>query len=242
MPRRITNPYEVLGLDSGATDADIRTAYLRLAKKYHPDKNPGDKASEWIFREIQRAYETLRNANEAGSTEQNRPPAPQEGNARARADPARQWEQQAEEAEREGDERWERQQAEDAHRRWERAQHAARRDGGTEPVCDECGSVNRWWSNLPSIVQLGVAWIVWTVWAGFLGFVFSIFLFILLIGVQFTLVVVSSLTGWSPPVIEALNDVNTPLSLLLGFLLAFGYSIWLEEMPKVCPQCGRVSV
>ena len=60
MPRKITDPYEVLGLDRGATEADVRTAYLRLAKKHHPDKNPGDKASEWIFKEVQRAYETLR--------------------------------------------------------------------------------------------------------------------------------------------------------------------------------------
>ena len=40
MPRKITDPYEVLGLDRGATEADVRTAYLRLAKKHHPDKNP----------------------------------------------------------------------------------------------------------------------------------------------------------------------------------------------------------
>ena len=46
MPRKITDPYEVLGLHRGATDAAVRAAYLRLAKKHHPDKNPGDKASE----------------------------------------------------------------------------------------------------------------------------------------------------------------------------------------------------
>ena len=52
MPRKITDSYEVLGLHRGATDADVRTAYLRLAKKHHPDKNLGDKASEWIFKEV----------------------------------------------------------------------------------------------------------------------------------------------------------------------------------------------
>ena len=56
MPRKTTDPYEVLGLSRGATEADVRAAYLRLAKKHHPDKNPGDKASEWIFKEVQRAY------------------------------------------------------------------------------------------------------------------------------------------------------------------------------------------
>lgn len=62
MPRKITDPYEVLGLDRNATDADVRAAYLRLVKKHHPDKNPGDKASEWIFKEVQCAYEALSGA------------------------------------------------------------------------------------------------------------------------------------------------------------------------------------
>ena len=53
MPRKITDPYEVLGLDRNATEADVRAAYLRLVKRHHPDKNPGDKASEWIFKEVQ---------------------------------------------------------------------------------------------------------------------------------------------------------------------------------------------
>ena len=54
------DPYEVLGLRSDATLDDVRTAHRRLAKKHHPDKNPGDKASEWIFREVQQAWEVLR--------------------------------------------------------------------------------------------------------------------------------------------------------------------------------------
>ena len=62
MPPRITGPYEVLGLDRNATEADVRAAYLRLVKKHHPDKNPGEKAAEWIFKEVQSAYETLRDA------------------------------------------------------------------------------------------------------------------------------------------------------------------------------------
>lgn len=59
--------HEVLGLDEDATQADIRAAYLRLAKKYHPDKNLGDKVSEWVFREIQDAYEFLRDSNDIHS-------------------------------------------------------------------------------------------------------------------------------------------------------------------------------
>ena len=76
MPRRITDPYEVLGLDRGATEADVRAAYLRLAKKHHPDKNPGDQASEWIFKEVQSAYETLRDAAGVRPGGQQGPPPP----------------------------------------------------------------------------------------------------------------------------------------------------------------------
>lgn len=51
--------YELLGVGRSATDKDIRQAYRRLARKYHPDVNPGDKAAEKTFKEIQRAYEVL---------------------------------------------------------------------------------------------------------------------------------------------------------------------------------------
>ena len=76
MLRKITDPYEVLGLDPGAREADVRAAYLRLAKKHHPDKNPEDKASEWIFKEVQRAYETLRDAKDVRSAERARQSPP----------------------------------------------------------------------------------------------------------------------------------------------------------------------
>lgn len=68
MARQDRNPYEVLGLESNATRADIRAAYLRLAKKHHPDKNPGDKTSEWIFKEVSWAYETLWASSDTGRT------------------------------------------------------------------------------------------------------------------------------------------------------------------------------
>ena len=74
MRRRITDPYEVLGLERGATDAEVRAAHLRLAKKHHPDKNAGDKASEWIFKEVQSAYETLRDAEGVRPGGQQGPP------------------------------------------------------------------------------------------------------------------------------------------------------------------------
>lgn len=51
--------YEVLGVERGASDADIKKAYRKLAKQYHPDVNPGDKAAEAKFKEINEAYEVL---------------------------------------------------------------------------------------------------------------------------------------------------------------------------------------
>src|SRR4029453_7851787 len=51
--------YELLGLARGATLIEIKRSYSRLARKYHPDINPGDNAAEAQFREITRAYETL---------------------------------------------------------------------------------------------------------------------------------------------------------------------------------------
>ena len=44
--------YEVLGLDKNATESDIKKAYRKLAKKYHPDMNPGDKEAEDKFKAI----------------------------------------------------------------------------------------------------------------------------------------------------------------------------------------------
>ncbi|MER2493586.1 molecular chaperone DnaJ [Catenovulum sediminis] len=51
--------YEVLGLDKGAGERDIKKAYKRLAMKYHPDRTKGDKESEEKFKEIKEAYEVL---------------------------------------------------------------------------------------------------------------------------------------------------------------------------------------
>ena len=51
--------YEVLGVDRGADDATLKKAYRKLAKKYHPDMNPGDKEAEAKFKEATEAYGCL---------------------------------------------------------------------------------------------------------------------------------------------------------------------------------------
>jgi molecular chaperone DnaJ len=51
--------YATLGVPKGASQKDIRQAYRRLARQHHPDVNPGDKASEALFKEVNAAYEVL---------------------------------------------------------------------------------------------------------------------------------------------------------------------------------------
>jgi len=52
--------YEVLGVDKGAAESELKAAYRKLALKYHPDRNPDDKAAEDKFKEAAEAYEVLR--------------------------------------------------------------------------------------------------------------------------------------------------------------------------------------
>src|SRR4030095_386231 len=51
--------YEVLGVEQSASDDDLKKAYRKLALRYHPDKNPGDKVAEERFKEIGEAYQVL---------------------------------------------------------------------------------------------------------------------------------------------------------------------------------------
>ncbi len=51
--------YEILGVARGASEADIKKAYRKLARQHHPDRNPGDKQAEARFKEIQSAYDVL---------------------------------------------------------------------------------------------------------------------------------------------------------------------------------------
>lgn len=62
--------YEVLGLNKGASDSEIKKAYRRLAKQYHPDLNPNDKKAEASFKEVNEAYEVLSDSDKKSRYDQ----------------------------------------------------------------------------------------------------------------------------------------------------------------------------
>ena len=62
--------YEVLGVPKNADDAAIKSAYRKLAKKYHPDVNPGDKTAEEKFKEVNEAYQVLSNPQKRAQYDQ----------------------------------------------------------------------------------------------------------------------------------------------------------------------------
>ena len=61
MPHK--DPYEILGVSRTASQDEIKRTYRRLAKQYHPDRNPGNKQAEAKFKEVQAAYEVLGDAD-----------------------------------------------------------------------------------------------------------------------------------------------------------------------------------
>ena len=68
MPKR--DYYEILGLSRGASEQDIKSAFRRLAKDCHPDRNAGDKGAETKFKELNEAYEALRDPQKRAAYDQ----------------------------------------------------------------------------------------------------------------------------------------------------------------------------
>ena len=64
MAANIKDYYAVLGVKRGASDDEIKKAYRKLARKFHPDLNPGDKSAEDQFKQLQEAYDVLSNAED----------------------------------------------------------------------------------------------------------------------------------------------------------------------------------
>ena len=177
------DPYEILGLERGATPAEIKEAYRRLAKKHHPDKNPGDKASEWIFKEIGRAYEHLLGGHSArgpgerrgrehdpdgrsdrGQREQQaREQQEREQRERAEAERVRREQERAERRERE---QREKEHAQAARERWKQAQsQRAGRASNEGTGRERSGPRQREWhsvaAGLAAVALLGVTAIIY---------------------------------------------------------------------------------
>ena len=57
----VDDPYKVLGLDHNASDEDVKRAYRALAKKYHPDLNPGDQEAARKMQQVNEAYDQIKN-------------------------------------------------------------------------------------------------------------------------------------------------------------------------------------
>ena len=63
----IDDPYKILGVSPNASDEEIKQAYRRLAKQYHPDRNPGDEEAAKKMQQINAAYEQIKNPAQSGS-------------------------------------------------------------------------------------------------------------------------------------------------------------------------------
>ena len=80
--------YKILGVPRGASEEDIKKAYRKLARKYHPDLNPGNKDSEAKFKEVTEANEVLSDRGEAEELRHLRRPGGTAGRGRPRASPS----------------------------------------------------------------------------------------------------------------------------------------------------------
>ena len=65
----IDDPYKVLGVSPDATDEQIKQAYRKLAKKYHPDLNPGDAEAAKKMQQVNAAYEQIKNPEKYTSSQ-----------------------------------------------------------------------------------------------------------------------------------------------------------------------------